>query len=418
VTNPDDGLPAGGAAARPYLDPHAPGFVADPYPYLADLRQRAPVHQHPNGSWSLLAAADVAQALADPALSSSQKYALDAPRNQMIRAAGGTNDYLLRTSVATLDRPDHAGIRRVLAKPFTPKAISQWTSRAQKIVDDVLDGKHDGDQLRLIDEVGYPLPYQLTCEILGIPPLPDDTDLRAWTWKGLNLLDPFMTAEQFRDYTAAARQLSVHLGEVVAWKRQHLGDDLTSAIIRAADEGDVLAPDQIVAQLGTLFHAGMHTTMGQAGVSVLALLRNPAQWRLLVENPALTDGAVEELLRYDTTAQFMMRTTPTDYEIGGVTIPAGSHVLPWIASASRDEQVWGPTAAELNILRPNVRSHIAFGQGNHACLGSWLARLELQTIIRGLVTRFPGTQLDIDEPVWASTAFIRSVEELPLRLGH
>jgi cytochrome P450 len=152
-------------------------------------------------------------------------------------------------------------------------------------------------------------------------------------------------------------------------------------------------------------------------LSLLALLRAPDQWAALVADEAILPNAVEELLRFDPTAQFMIRATTAEYQVGGTAVPAGQHVLAWIASANRDERRWGPTAGILDIGRPDVSHHIAFGAGIHSCLGMWLARLELQEVLRGLIRRFPETSLVDDEPQWRSTAFIRGLESLTLHLS-
>jgi cytochrome P450 len=360
--------------------------------------------------------ADVDRALRDPALSNMAKYAPDTPRTRMIAAAGG-KAYVETSSFFGFDNPEHREPRRMISPPFLPQSVDRLRARAQAIVDGVLDAKRPGDTLLLVDELAFRLPYHLTCDLLGIAPMQDVSELREWTWKGLNLLDPHLRAEQFADYTAAAVALNAHLQEVVAWKRRHLADDVMSLVIRAGDAGTVIDEDQIVRSVQTLYHAGMDTTVNQTSLSVLALMRNPDQWRLLCEHPELLDNAVEELLRYDTTAQLMPRTTPRPYTIAGVTIPAGCQVVTWIASANRDPAKFGPSADRLDLTRADAKQHISFARGIHTCLGAWLARMELKVVLGTLARRFPGTELVSDDIAWRSTAFIRGVLELPLTLA-
>jgi cytochrome P450 len=400
-----------------FVDTTAPGYFDDPYPVLARVRARAPIHRHPTSEcWTLMRYADVDQALRDPALSNMTKWAPDTPRTRMIAAAGG-QAYAQTPSFFAFDLPDHTPPRRMITPPFLPASVEQLRVRAQEIVDAALADKRGGDTLLLVEEVAFNLPYQLTCHMLGIAPLDDVSELREWTWKGLNLLDPHLTAEQFFDYTAAAVALNTHLRDVVADKRRDLGDDLMSLVIRAGDAGDVMTQDQIVRSVQTLYHAGMDTTVNQTSLSILALMRNREQWELLCHHPELLDNAVEELLRYDPTAQFMPRTTPAPYTIGGVTIPAGCQVITWLASANRDPSKFGPTADELDITRADAKDHVSFARGIHSCLGHWLARMELQVVIGTLVRRFPDMRLATDHPEWRSAAFIRGVSELPLRLA-
>lgn len=403
------------AANAGMVDPLSPAFFADPYASFAAARRHLPVQCHPSGTWMVFRHDDVVQVLRDRALSSNERHSLDAPRNRAIRAAGGTDAYLLRPSLSKMDPPDHTPLRAMLARLFTPRAVEGLRDRAVTLVAEALDA-HAGDDIELIDALAYPLPYQLTCHWLGIPPSADNRDVRRWSFEGLHLLDPFRTPEQYRTYIAAGADFAAYLADVVAWKRSHLGDDALSGLIAAGDAGDAVTPNEVAATVHTLFLAGFHTTVNQIGLSVLALLQAPDQWADLVADEGLLPNAVEELLRFDPTAQFMIRASPAAYEVGGTTVPAGQHILAWIASANRDEERWGPDAGRLDLRRPNAAHHVAFGSGVHSCLGMWLARLELEEVLRGLRRRFPHMELVHDEPAWRSTAFIRGLESLPLRL--
>jgi cytochrome P450 len=177
-----------------------------------------------------------------------------------------------------------------------------------------------------------------------------------------------------------------------------------------------MRPEQVIPYVHTLYLAGMHTTVNQTALSLLAMLERRAQWELLVARPALLENAVEELLRFEPTAQYMRRTPDHEVDILGVTIPSGTDVVCWIASANRDEQRWGPTADDLDITRADARQHVAFGKGAHVCVGSWLARLELQVVLGTVVERYPDLELPQQELAWSSN-FIRGPEEVVVRLG-
>lgn len=397
------------------VDPFSAEFFGDPYPMFASAREHRPVQCHEPGTWMVFRHDDVSQVLRDRALSSAERHTLDAPRNRAIRAAGGTEAYLLRPSLSKMDAPEHTALRAMLARMFTPRAVEGLRSEAETYVSEALAG-HAGEDIELIDTLAYPLPYRLTCHWLGVPPSDDDRDVRRWSFEGLHLIDPFRSPDQYREYISGGAQFAAHLRELVSWKRDHLGDDAISHLIAAGEAGDAVTPDEVVATVHTLFLAGFHTTVNQIGLSLLALMRAPDQWRALVADEGLLPNAIEELLRFDPTAQFMVRATPTEYHVGGATVPAGQHLLAWIASANRDERRWGPTAGLLDITRPDAKSHIAFGAGIHSCLGMWLARLELEEVLRGLIRRFPATSLVDADPVWRSTAFIRGLETLTLHL--
>jgi cytochrome P450 len=387
------------------FDPRSSAYLADPYSHLARLRASRPVVRHgPSGYWFLLRYDDVESGLSDIARNTDLS-----PGRHDRRPHFADNPF-------AADGPPHTGPRRLIMPTFTNRAVQRFRSRADLVVGQALAGKRDGSELRVVDEIGYPLPYVLTCDILGVPEVGNVDELREWTWKSLALLDVFLTPEEVASYTEAARCLAGHIAEVVAWKRDHLGDDVASAVIAAADEGTVMVPAQVVPYLHTLYLAGMHTTVNQTALSLRALLDQRGQWDLLVAHPELLENAVEELLRFEPTAQYMLRTTYADFTFGDTLLPEGSDVVCWIASANRDPEQWGATADTLDITRSNARYHLAFGKGPHTCLGSWLARLELQVVLSTMINRYPRTELPVQELAWTSDV-IRGPEELVLRLA-
>jgi cytochrome P450 len=378
-----------------------PEYLADPYAHLRTLREQGPVIVDPgSGLWFLLRFDDVETGLTT--------------------ITRGQEDRELRHqhfpgNPFAADGPGHHGPRRVIMPTFSNRAVQRFRDRAQEIVDHALAGKERGGELRVVEEIGFRLPYHLTCDILGVPDVDDVEELRDWTWKSLELIDAFLTPELLAVNIEASSHLAEHLREVIEWKRDHLGDDVVSMVITAADEGEVMRPEQVVSYVHTLYLAGMHTTVNQTALSLHALLEHRPQWELLQAKPDLIENAVEELLRFEPTAQYMRRAGTSDREIGGVTIPADQEVVCWIASANRDERYWGPTVDELDITRPEAKQHIAFGKGPHVCVGSWLARLELQVAVGTIVGRFPNSELVDQELRWESNV-IRGPEELVLAL--
>jgi cytochrome P450 len=387
------------------FDPRSPAYLADPYGHLSQLRATTPVARHPSsGYWFLLRYDDV-----DSGLAAITRQHDTSPRGRARRAHFAANPF-------ADDGPGHTGPRRLVTPTFTNRALQRLRSQAEQVVEEALGAKTSGAELRVVDEIGYPLPYRLTCEILGVPEVGNVDELREWTWKSLALIDVFLTPDEVSDYLQAAGCLAAHLNEVVAWKRDHMADDVVSAIIAAADEGTVMNAAQVVPYLHTLYLAGMHTTVNQTALSLHALLQNRSQWELLVRDPGRIDNAVEELLRYEPTAQYMTRTTYQEFTFGDTIIPEGSDVVCWIASANRDDERWGASANTLDIGRTDVRQHLAFGKGPHTCLGSWLARLELQVALTLIIARFPKTELTGHELQWTSNV-IRGPHELVLRLA-
>jgi cytochrome P450 len=381
----------------PPFDPRSVEYLRDPYVQLGALRTQGPSYFDPVGrKWFLLTFDAVEEGL-----------------SQIIRGAAdgrGTREHFPGNPFAA-DGPGHAGPRRVIVPALTNRSVQRYRDRAQQIVDDALADKEHGGELRVVDEVGFRLPYELTCDLLGIPEVDDPSELRGWTWQSLELIDAFLTPEQLHSNLEAAACLAEHLHEVAVWKRDHLGDDLFSPVIAAADAGEVMRPEQVVPYVHTLYLAGMHTTVNQTALSLLAMLEHRDQWDLLLAQPDLLENAVEELLRFEPTAQYMRRTPDHDVTIADVTIPDGTDVVCWIAAANRDPARWGPTADVLDITREDARQHIAFGKGAHVCVGSWLARLELQVVLGTVIERYPASRLPEQELVWSSNV-IRGPAEL------
>jgi cytochrome P450 len=388
------------AANRP-IDPRSRDFLADPYSRLKALRAQGPCHVDPvSGRWFLLGYEAVGAGLT---------------RITRGQDDGPDRHVHFPENPFSFDGPGHTGPRGLLAASFANRALVKLRDRAQQIVDDALRGKELGGELRVIDEIGFPLPYHITRDLLGVPDVENRDELRDWTWKSLELIDAFLPGEALQENMEASSRLADHLREVLKWKRGHLGDDVFSIVIRAADAGEIMRPEQILPFIHTLYLAGMHTTVNQTALCLYTLLRHPDQWALLQSKPELLENAVEECLRFEPTAQYMCRTTEREIEVGGVPLPAGARVVCWIASANRDEKQWGGTADEFDITRPNARQHIAFGKGPHVCLGSWLARLELQVVLGTILRRFPKTTMPAQELVWSSNV-IRGPQELVLHL--
>jgi cytochrome P450 len=381
------------------LDVRDAAFLADPYPAFAALRAAGPVHQHTSGMWFLVGFEEAGAGLSDRDFTRYQNE--DSPPSEMKLS----NPFFL-------DGPAHAVARRIVVPGLSRRALEASRARAREIVARVLDGRPAGSKLRLVDELGFPLPYLLMCDIFGLPELDDPSELRDWTWRSMRLVEAFLSPDEIADSTDASLALYDYISGVVEWKRSRLGDDLVSAVITATDDG-VLSPAQLVPYLQTLYLAGMHTTVHQAALSVLALMRNRDQWDLLVSRPALLENAVEELLRYDSTAQYMKRSPGGPVDIAGISIPGDAEIIAWIGSGNRDEARWGPTAGTLDITRSEAHLHIAFGRGPHACVGLWLARLELQELLASMTALFPRMELAEEPQVWPSS-FIRGPEELVL----
>jgi cytochrome P450 len=402
------------------LNPFEPGFFDDPYSQYKLVREQDPVHFSPIGAIALFRYEDVHRVLRDPSLSVEEDkmmpLAVDADPDiaAMLaeRREGGTHNML------NLDPPDHHRLRRLVSKVFTPRTIEELRPRVQQLVDEHLDiALASGGDVDLIASLAFPLPFIVISEMLGIPEGRDRSQLREWSGAVVKTFDPILTREEILASFDAIDNINVYITEVIAWKREHPGDDLLSALIAAEDEGDRLSEVELMEQVLLLYVAGHETTVNLIGNGTLALLRNRGQLELLSTDPSVDATFVDELLRYDSPVQMSRRITVAPYEIGGKTIEAGSIVMTCLGSANRDPAKWGATADVLDLRRADAREHMSFGGGFHSCLGAHLARLEGQVAMTTLVRRFPGVELATDTPEHNGRIVLRGLAELPVTLA-
>jgi cytochrome P450 len=190
---------------------------------------------------------------------------------------------------------------------------------------------------------------------------------------------------------------------------------MLTALINAEDSGDVLSPEELVAQVILLYVAGHETTVNLIGNGTLALLRDREQLELWRARPDLDENAVEELLRYDSPVQMTRRVTIDTWDVDGHTIPPATTVIAGLASANRDPDAFGPDADRVRVDRDNARQQVSFGAGVHHCLGAALARLEGRVAVSSLIRRFPDIELEGD-PVWNGRINLRGLDVLPVRV--
>ena len=398
------------------FNPFAPGFTEDPYPHYAELRRDNPVEHNELGFWALWRHADVFEVLRARLSVEDGKVRNHGPMASVYEEVwaekgitGGVQSMLDR------DPPDHTRLRKLVSQAFTPRTIQQLEPTVEKLVDDALDRMAEAGECDLIDALAFPLPFTVISVMLGMPDT-DSTRLRELSHQVVKSLEPVPDEATVRAIVDADIELAALAAEAIAWKRKNPADDLLTALINAEDAGDVLSDEELVAQVLLLYIAGHETTVNLIGNGTLALLRQRDQLELWRERPDLDDNAVEELLRFDPPVQMSRRVTIDDYEVGGQVIPAGSFVIANLASANRDESVFGADAHRVRLDRDNARQQVAFGAGVHHCLGAALARLEGRVAMSRLIRRFPGLDLAA-EPEWNGRINLRGCARLPVSVG-
>lgn len=398
-------------AGAPLFNPLAPEFIANPYPYYQRLRETAPMHLTPLGFYVASRHADIATVLRDKRFGKdfagrmSRRHGPEILEEPVYRS--------MRHWMLQQDPPDHTRLRGLVVRAFTARRVEDMRPRIQEIVDGIIDRVEARGRMDLIADFAFRLPVTVICDMLGIPG--EDRELFfTGSRTGGRLLDPVPLSraeiEQHNGSNLAAAEYFHRLFEL---RRREPGEDLTTQLVHAEEHGSKLSNEELTANVILLFGAGHETTVNLIGNGLLALHRNPDQLKLLREDPSLTAGAVEELLRYDSSVQVTGRTTLENVdEIGGIALAKGQSVICLLGSANRDPAVYADPD-RLDITRADVRP-LSFGGGIHYCLGAQLARIEGEIAIATLLRRLPGLQLDDPEhPDWRQTFVLRGLNALP-----
>ncbi|MFI6904840.1 cytochrome P450 [Nonomuraea sp. NPDC050394] len=320
---------------------------------------------------------DVRQVLSDPARFSSALTPF--PGAEQVDAEERTK--MRAGQLIGFDPPEHTRLRRMLTPEFTVRRMRRLEPRITEIVQAALDDvERAGKPADLVAHFALPVPSLVICELLGVP----YADRAAFQERSVRLLDLSLPMDQ---RVAAQREDRAYMAELVVRAQADPGEDMLGMLVR--EHGDELSTDELVGIAGLLLLAGHETTSNMLGLGTLALLRDPDQLALLREDPARAEPAVEELLRWLSIVQALPpRTTTTEVEIAGQTIPAGSLVICSLPAANRDPAFVGDPDA-LDLTR-GAAGHVAFGHGVHHCLGAPLARMEMRIALPALLRRFPG----------------------------
>jgi len=383
---------------------HSPDFYAgDPYPAYRELRASAPVCWNDvTKFWALLKYEDIRFVSSNPAtFSSTQGITIPDPALPSPVQPG---------SLIFTDPPRHRQMRKLINSGFTRRRVAVLEPKIREIVRGVLDGLEPGSVHEFAEEIAAPLPTRLIAELIGAPP--DDWEqFRAWSDAATGTADP----EIDLDPMVAAGQLYEYFHELIAARRIEPRDDLLSVLAGAEIDGISLTDEDLLNFAFLLLVAGNETTRNLIALGTLALITHPDQYRLLVNDPSLIPGAVEEMLRWNSPVVHMARTANVDVDIRGQRIAAGDVVVMLYQSANRDEDVFGADSEEFTVTRhPNP--HIAFGCGEHSCVGAQLARLEATVMFEELLRRFPGLEL-VGQVDRMRATMVPGVKRMPVRLG-
>ncbi|MFJ1458345.1 cytochrome P450 [Nocardia sp. N2S4-5] len=383
----------------------------DPWTMYAALREFDPVHhvvpedRAHEDYYVLSRYADVYDAVRDPeTFSSAQGLTVD--YNNLSEIGLGEN----RPFVFT-DPPDHTVFRRRVAKGFTPRQVQEISPAVREFVAERIERMRAAGGGDLSAELFKPLPTMVVAHYLGVPE-EDRTKFDEWS----EAIVAASATGGVLQAQAAVRELSQYFAALIDRRRAAPGDDTISHLLASGltEDGDVGGVLQILGFAFTMITGGNDTTTGNLGGAVQLLTLYPEQRRLLLDDPDLLSGAIDEFLRLTSPVQGLARTTTRDVEIEGVTIPAGRRVLLLYASANRDEREYGADAGELDILR-RPKNILTFGNGNHHCLGAAAARMQATIALRELLTRCPDFTVDLDKVRYTEGSYVRWPVSVPFR---
>lgn len=391
-------------------DLHRGGVPAELYRELRKarvVRQDAPM-KGGEGFWGFFRQEDVDVISKNPALFSSALkscFLNDVPEDQLP---------LMRTMILNMDPPEHIKYRRVVRNAFTPAKVESYEPRFREIVREAVDAIVARGESEFVTDIACVLPLIAICEILGVP-IEDRTRFFEWTNTMLGADDPDLTTTEF-DGQMAAAELYMYADNIMARHRENPRNDIVGALLRGTVAGEHLNEDEFRSFMLLLIVAGNETTRTMTSQGMRLLMEHPEQYQMMVDDPSLIPDAVEEILRFNPAVINFRRTVTGPTEVGGQALATGDKVVVFYQAASRDEALFADPD-RFDITRPRredvKNNHRAFGIGEHFCLGSHLARLELNIVFEELVKRVRNPRLN-GEIKWLRSNFIHGIKEMPI----
>jgi len=388
-------------------------YASNGYPHAAwaRLRREAPVFRFERGApipfWALTGHREIAWVSSRPGLFAN------GPRTEIVAAADAPQVH----GLITLDPPEHGRFRRLVSPRFTSRALLPLRRQIEEVADEVLGAlaeRGPEGECDFVAAVAEPFPVAVIAWMLGVPRA-DWPDVRRWTNEVVGALDPeFHRGDETPRATQAraVREMFAYLGGLLRQRRARPQDDLLGFLARAQRDGAPVPDEELLAFAVLLMVAGNETTRNSTSGGLLALLQHPGEWERLRRDPSLLPSAVEEILRWTSPVVHFARTATEDVDLRGRKIRAGDALALFYASANRDEAVHADPFAFRIDRRPN--HHLAFGVGEHVCLGAHVARLELRVIFAHLLRRLADAELA--GPVERlRSATVGGVKRMPIR---
>jgi cytochrome P450 len=407
------------AAQSIQLNPVSPENLLDPVPLYRELRANAPVlWSDMLHAWFITRHDDVMNCFRDTRLTGDRRKLFELQLGGMGPDVIGVFLESLSNQVGMRDGRDHLRLRRQMNPGFTPQVIDSWRPAIRRTMNALLDEVQDRGRMDLVEDVSKQLPPFVIAEIFGVP-AEDRKRFLGWAEPLATLASPPLGSDMMvvaRQANEAAREFNEYLTQLIEQRRRSPEHDVVSLMIHAQQEGQ-MSPAELVANSLLILSAGFKTTVDLLSNTVHELLSHPDQMNLLKENRGLVKSVVEEVLRYRPPLPFFVRVASETFQLRGQTIRSGDVVFLGMAAANRDSQVF-PEPDRFDITRDHtLHKHLSFGFGAHHCLGSGLARREIEIALDVLLDRMPELRLDEERPpqVNCGSLLFRGFDSLPLR---
>ena len=402
-----------------HFEPYSGEFARDPYPVYARMRRECPVYYHENwDTWLFSRYEDIKVLVMDERLGRTMDHVMSrdeiaADRERRDWDAAPNHSRYVKVSILESEGELHDRLRKAAFKMFTPARVNQLRGFIRNLIDCQIDALGPVKEFDFIEDLVAPAPGFVIGEMLGVPE-PDRPRLRAWSEDIVQFFEPERTGAHRDLAERATTEFAVYLADLAAMRREQPGDDLISEMIAWRDGAERLNQDELISTAMMVLMAGHGSTIDALGNGMLALLRHPEQMAALKTDAGLIHTAVQEMFRYDAPLPYFHRYALDDMEYRGYSFEKGAKLGFLYASANRDEACFdNPDRFD---IRRDPNRHLAFGGGVHHCLGSHLARLNMEIIFKTVLPRLPGLSLDVaeDNLEWKPGILTRSLTCLPV----
>jgi cytochrome P450 len=399
-----------------HFDFFHPEVINNPYPYFAELREKAPLFWVKSLQTHVLSRyEDVAYVLKNPSLFSSVDIRVNGKRREEMDGPSELNSV---TNLVNSDPPIHTRLRGLVSRAFLPKRIAEMEPRVRELSQGLVAEMSAHDEFDFMDGLASPLPVTIIAEMLGIE-VSRRRDFKRWSDSLMTAsAESMRTGKMSEEAVRNAREMLAYMTEIAEKRRREPKGDLISLLVQSSEGVEALSPAEVNSFTVLLLIAGNETTTNLLGNSLLALIRNPEQFEWLRRNPSREACAAvaEETLRYDSPVIGLMRRATQDVELGGGKVAAESTVMVLVASANHDPRKF-PNPERFDPER-DTHGTLSFGHGIHFCLGAPLTRLEAPVALQELMARAPRLGLASRQPEridYGGSFFLRGPRSLWLR---